>query len=95
MENSTKILVCDENSEERTRLIEILTKSSYRCEGISDGRSALALLNKENFDVVIIDLWLSGLDGIGLLRAAQKIDFEYKPSFILMSPLNKQKEQTN
>ena len=29
MENSTKILVCDENSEERTRLIEILTKSSY------------------------------------------------------------------
>ena len=90
MENSAKILICDENDEERTRLIEILTKSSYRCQGISDGRSALALLNKENFDVVIIDLWLSGLDGIGLLRAAQKIDFEYKPSFILMSPLNKQ-----
>lgn len=90
MENSTKILVCDENNEERARIIEMLERSSYKCEGISDGRGALNLLNKERFDVVIVDLWLSGLDGIGLLRAAEKIDFEYKPSFILMSPLNKQ-----
>ena len=90
MENSTKILICDENDDERARLIEILTKSSYRCEGASDGTTALSLLTKGKYDVVLIDLWLSGLDGIGLLRASQSIDFEYKPSFILMSPLNKQ-----
>ncbi|MBE6645376.1 MAG: sporulation transcription factor Spo0A [Ruminococcaceae bacterium] len=89
MENNAKILICDENDDERTKLIENLNRSGYiKCDEAKDGNSALDMICKNGYDVVIVDLWLSKLDGIGIIRAASKI--ENKPSLILMSPINKQ-----
>ena len=91
MENSAKILICDENDEERTRLIENLRKVGIRrCDEAKDGTTALDMISKYTYDVVIVDLWISKLDGIGIIRSASKLDLHEKPSFILMSPINKQ-----
>ncbi len=89
MEKNTKILICDESREERERLIEILSKSGYtNVDETSSGISALEKIAAGSFDLVIVDLWLSGIDGIGIIRSASGI--ENRPSFILMSPINKQ-----
>ena len=91
MENSAKILICDENDEERTRLIENLRKVGIRrCDEAKDGTAALDMISKYTYDVVIVDLWISKLDGIGIIRSAAKLNLQEKPSFILMSPINKQ-----
>ena len=89
MKNNTKILICNENAEERGRLIENLNASGYeKCDFAQNGERALEMIKAFKYDVVITDLGLSGIDGIGIIRASKTISNH--PSFILMSPINKQ-----
>ena len=90
MENNTKILICDENDDERMKLIENFRASGAECKEAVDGISAIEKISSQEFDVVILDLWLSKLDGIGILRSAKALDIKNKPIFVLMSPINKQ-----
>ena len=91
MKNSTKILICNENGEERSRLIEKLRGAGYeKCDLAEDGERAVELIKATSYDIVITDLWLCGMDGIGIIRSAIKLSGAKKPSFILTSPINKQ-----
>ena len=91
MEKNTKILVCDENNEERMKIIESVYLSlGVRCDEVKDGESALAMIANNSYDAVILDLWISRLDGIGVIRQAKKLSLSKEPIFILMSPINKQ-----
>ena len=88
MEKSVKILICDEIAEERKKLAEGLTAAGYRRpEECSDGESAAELARRVSYDIIICDLWTTGLDGIGLIRKVKS----HSPDclFILMSPVNK------
>ena len=91
MENKVKILICDENNEERTRLIEILERGGFStCVEAKNGEEAINLISKNSYDAVIVDLWICGLDGIGIIRTARAMSLEKMPIFVLMSPINKQ-----
>jgi two-component system response regulator (stage 0 sporulation protein A) len=91
MEINSKILICDENSDERKHLAENLLKIGYRfVDQANNGDTALSYLEKNSYDIVIVDLWISGIDGIGLIRAKETLNIKGSPSFILMSPINKQ-----
>lgn len=91
MKNNTKILICNENAEERGRLIEKLAEGGYeRCDFAEDGERAIEMIRTSKYDIVITDLWLSGIDGIGIIRSGIKLTGQDKPSFILTSPINKQ-----
>ena len=91
MENTAKILICDENDEERMRLIENLHSAGIvSCDEAKDGTVALEMIEKNRYDAVIVDLWISKLDGIGLIRSAKKLGIKDAPSYVLMSPINKQ-----
>lgn len=91
MTNDLKILICDENDEERSRLREQLTKIGYRAVAeAKDGQIALQMLEKEACDILIADLWMSKTDGIGVLRALHDKNTTPTPICILMSPINKQ-----
>ena len=91
MENNAKILLCDENGEERKRIVDFLSKSGFHnIDEVSNGEAALNRLINGGYDLAIVDLWLSVVDGIGIIRSVQKSSSKHKPSFILMSPINKQ-----
>lgn len=91
MENSAKILLCDENAEERRRIIDFLTKAGFHhIDEAPDGEAAINKLIGGTYDLAIVDLWISLIDGIGIIRSIQKGSLKNKPSFILMSPINKQ-----
>ncbi len=91
MENLTKILICDENADERQRLRDALSKSGYRyISEVTSAEAAIDILSGEEYDLVITDLWLSGIDGIGIIRAASALAPKNAPAFILLSPINKQ-----
>jgi len=90
MENKAKILICVENAEERRRITEGLSKSGYRyITEVSDGDKAVSRLAEGGYSLVICDLWLSGYDGIGVLKKCATLSKSQKPSFILLSPINK------
>jgi two-component system response regulator (stage 0 sporulation protein A) len=91
MENLTKILICDENDEERAKLIESFRSFGIAsCDEAKDGIAAIELIKVNQYDAVIVDLWISKVDGIGIIRSASKLNTGERPAFILMSPINKQ-----
>ena len=91
METQAKILICDENNEERGAIVKALNASgAFICEEARDGVRSLELIRTTSYDAVVIDLWISGIDGIGIIREASKLNSQNKPFFILMSPINKQ-----
>ncbi len=91
MENNVKILLADENGEERMRIAKALEKSGYRfVDSVRDGAAAIHKIAEGEYDLVITDLWMSGLDGIGIIKNTSALSLKKRPSFILMSPVNKQ-----
>jgi len=82
MERRGKILVVDDSIGPR-EAIRMILKDSYEIVTAEDGYKALSYLNKEEFDMAIVDIKMAGMDGITLL---QKIK-ESKPDMevILMT----------
>jgi two-component system response regulator (stage 0 sporulation protein A) len=88
MEKTTKILIADENEELRAEVRDNLRKYGYRyVEEAINGEDALQKISRTHPDVVLVDLWLSKLDGIGIIRAVRKLPFapEERPVMILVS----------
>ena len=88
MEKSVKILVCNEISEERKKIRDILSAAGIRRpDECADGTKAAEFARKLKYDVIICDLWMSGLDGIGIIRSLKPIYPD--TAFMLTSPINK------
>jgi len=89
MDNTfSKILIADENDSAREKLREILLNQGYRqIEEAKNGEEALNKIKAFHPDVAIIDVWLSKLDGIGVIRNSHSIDYmtDKEPSFIMVS----------
>lgn len=93
MEINAKILIADENAQARHATKEALTRKGYRyVEEAGDGEEALVKINRYHPDIVIADIWLSKLDGIGLIRNCKGINFapDKAPHFIVASMVSSQ-----
>lgn len=93
MEATTKILIADENPTQRQNLREGLLRAGYKfIEEAANGEEALTKIARFHPDVAIIDVWLSKLDGIGVLRNCRTLDFapDRAPSFIVVSMVSNQ-----
>ena len=91
MESNVKILFCSENSEERRAAREGLLASGFPYfDEAGDGISAISMIERSRYDAVIVDLWMSKLDGIGVIRRACALSADRQPAFILISPINNQ-----
>lgn len=64
-----RILLAEDDFLERSRLESALVHLGYEVVGVEDGDSALARLSAERFDLLLLDLVLPGLDGMGVLTA--------------------------
>ena len=67
-DQSANVLVVDENSDSREQLRLAFEKAGYCASAVGDATSALRLLQKEPCELVIIDLELSGVDGLALCK---------------------------
>ncbi len=93
MENSIKILIADENSAQRQSLLGDLRRAGYtNVETAVNGEDALLKIERLHPDVAVVDIWLSKLDGIGVLRGSKSIDFgkDKAPAFIVVSMVSSQ-----
>ena len=63
-----KILVVDDEAEVREYLKGVLAQKGYDVSEASGGGKALTKLNEENFDLLLLDLIMPGMDGLELLK---------------------------
>jgi adenylate cyclase len=67
IEGEGRILVVDDNAMNRDLLTRGLARSGYMVTEAGDGAEALALLEEQSFDVVLLDLIMPGMDGVEAL----------------------------
>ena len=68
------ILVVDDEENTREGLSKILAKEGYSVEMAANGREAMALLKRQEFDLVITDMRMPLMDGLEVLREIKKMD---------------------
>lgn len=88
MEQSMKILIADENNEFRAQTREALTKLGFtRFEEAVTGEDTLQIINRFHPDMVLLDVWLSRMDCVQVIRSALKMSYipDNPPSFIVLS----------
>jgi two-component system response regulator AtoC len=71
-----KVLIVDDEPEALENCRRILNRLEYECFTERDPVRALDLLERERPRLVLTDLCMPGLDGIGLLDAAKRLDPE-------------------
>jgi DNA-binding NtrC family response regulator len=71
-----RILVVDDETNARNALAELLRDEGYTVETAPDAFKALPKLEEFAPDLLLTDLKMPGMDGIGLMRKAQEVDGE-------------------
>jgi two-component system, NtrC family, nitrogen regulation response regulator NtrX len=65
------ILIVDDESGIRESLGALLRDEGYDVEAISTGEECLQQIERRNFDLVLLDVWLAKMDGLATLEAIQ------------------------
>jgi two-component system response regulator HydG len=68
------ILVVDDEPSMRTTLSILLKKEGYQVSQAGDGTEALKMLEHGQYDMVLTDLKMEGVDGMELLRQVKAVD---------------------
>ncbi len=73
MKKKTKVLVVDDEAVIRDSLHDWLNDAGYEVFTAENGRQALETIKREGMSIVIADLVMPGMDGIGLMKQAKEI----------------------
>ena len=69
-----KILVADDSASMRQLVSFTLTGAGYAVISASDGSEALSLARSVDFDMVVTDLNMPKLDGVGLVKSIRQME---------------------
>ena len=69
------ILIVDDESSIRMAIHSVLSEEGYLVSEVSTGEEALELISKEVPDVVLLDIWLPGMDGLDVLKKMKEANF--------------------
>src|SRR4030042_4495246 len=69
----SKILLVDDEVVFTTNMGKLLTNRGYKVTSVNSGDAAIQALEKENYDVVVLDLKMPGMDGITTLKEIKKL----------------------
>jgi len=72
--NGIRVLLIDDETVFVDSLTKVLAKRHMRVQSAHDGYRALELLTNEEFDVIVLDLRMPGMDGLATLKAIRERD---------------------
>ena len=72
MTSKRRILVVDDDLSVRTLVKTVLERAGYEVTTARDGREAISLLAASDFDVVLLDVIMPKLDGLGVVDELRK-----------------------
>jgi CheY-like chemotaxis protein len=82
------LLVEDEKMLRDAYTILIEAQGVYRLDTAANGEEALGLCSKKNYDLILLDLMMPVLDGVGFLKKAKLKTKSPKTKLVIMSNLS-------
>ena len=67
-----KLLLIDDDEELCSELAQVLTFEGYEVDVVFDGLKGLRFLQERQYQIIILDLKLPGLNGYGVLKGIRK-----------------------
>ncbi len=73
VETTAKILIVDDEERIRKLLNLYLVKEGYKTEEVANGDIALKLILAKDYDLVLLDIMLPGIDGMEIIKEVRKV----------------------
>jgi DNA-binding NtrC family response regulator len=67
-----RLLIVDDEIPFTANLLKLLSRKGYEVSVVNDGYSALRIIEEQEFDVVILDQKMPGIDGVTTLKELKK-----------------------
>ncbi|MGI8990450.1 MAG: sigma-54-dependent transcriptional regulator [Bryobacteraceae bacterium] len=82
---SPRILIVDDEPGIRQSLRGVLQDEGYNVQLAESGEACLEDLARHDREVVLLDIWLPGMDGLDTLSRIQEIPFADRPAVVMIS----------
>ncbi len=80
-----RILVVDDEPGIRQSLAGVLEDDGYEVQAVGTGEACLSALPGGDFELVLLDVWLPGMDGMEVLTRVQEIPPGERPVVVMIS----------
>jgi two-component system nitrogen regulation response regulator NtrX len=80
-----KILVVDDEPGIRQSLCGVLDDEGFAADAVSSGEECLAALARVQYELVLLDIWLPGIDGLETLARIIEAGPEDRPAVVVIS----------
>jgi two-component system OmpR family response regulator len=77
-----KILVVEDDQKTADYISRGLSEAGHICDVIKDGTDALFQVTREQYDVLVVDRMIPGLDGLSLIKAARAAKIKTPAMFL-------------
>lgn len=71
-----KILIVDDDQYIRELYVEVLTDEKYDVDSAEDGIQGVEKITKNNYDLILLDIMMPRLDGIGVLQKLHSANYK-------------------
>ena len=80
----SRILIVDDEPLIRQSLAGVLEDEEYQTHSVATGEECLEELSHSSHDLVLLDVWLPGIDGLETLARIQEIPFANRPTVVII-----------
>jgi len=80
-----KIMVVEDDKSINRLISYNLTKNSFDSESVYNGLEAEERLEKENFDIVVLDIMLPGVDGFHICKSIKENPAAFKTFVVILT----------
>jgi DNA-binding response OmpR family regulator len=83
-----RLLVVDDIADNRALLSRYFGSRGFQTQEADSGAAALAMIDQRNFDAVLLDIMMPGMDGIEVLKRIRAVHSRYNLPVIMVSAKN-------
>lgn len=81
----TSILIVDDEPGIRQSLSGVLEDEGFAVSSVASGEECLKILDRGGFEVLLLDIWLPGMDGLDVLQHIENSTWLDRPTVIMIS----------
>jgi two-component system, OmpR family, response regulator len=70
--NKAKVLIVDDEEAFANNIVKLIANRGYDTKAVYNGQSAIDALEEMDFDVIILDMKMPGLDGLATLKLIKR-----------------------